>query len=74
MDECFRKIKNKCEAKIIYSLRSKFKLSILIEATKFTKSTYMYWQNRFNIENPNKNIEEKIKSIFEIHCGGYGYR
>ena len=34
----------------------------------------MYWQNRFDIENPDKNIEEKIKSIFEIHCGRYGYR
>ena len=30
--------------------------------------------NRFDIENPDKNIEEKIKSIFEIHCGRYGYR
>ena len=34
----------------------------------------MYWQNRFNIENPDKDIEEKIKSIFEIHSGRYGYR
>ena len=34
----------------------------------------MYWQNRFNIENPDKDIEGKIKSIFEIHSGRYGYR
>lgn len=34
----------------------------------------MYWQNRFDIENPDKNIEEKIKSIFETHNGRYSYR
>lgn len=34
----------------------------------------MYWQNRFNIENPDKDIEDKIKSIFETHNGRYGYR
>ncbi len=34
----------------------------------------MYWQNRFNSENPDKDIEEKIKTVFEEHNGRYGYR
>ena len=58
----------------MYNLRSKFKLSILLEATKFPKSTYMYCQSRFDSEIPDKDIEEKIKLIFEMHIGRYGYR
>lgn len=34
----------------------------------------MYWQKRFNSENPDKIFEEKIKDIFENHHGRYGYR
>ncbi len=34
----------------------------------------MYWQKRFDSENLNKDIEEKIKYIFEQHNGRYGYR
>jgi len=59
---------------VIFDLRKEFKLSILLEATKFPKSTYMYWQKRFDNENPDKDIEEKIKTLFEEHNGRYGYR
>ena len=34
----------------------------------------MYWQKRFDSENPNKDIEEKINTIFSEHNGRYGYR
>lgn len=34
----------------------------------------MYWQKRFDSENLDKDIEEKIKDIFEEHNGRYGYR
>lgn len=34
----------------------------------------MYCQKRFDIENPDKDIEEKIMSIFKEHNGRYGYR
>ncbi|MCC0701429.1 transposase, partial [Clostridioides sp. ZZV15-6383] len=34
----------------------------------------MYWQKRFHSENPDKDIEEKIMSIFQDHNGRYGYR
>lgn len=33
----------------------------------------MYWQKRFDMENPDKEIEEEILSIREIHKD-YGYR
>lgn len=34
----------------------------------------MYWQKRFDNENPDKDIEERIKSVFEEHNGRYSYR
>jgi hypothetical protein len=34
----------------------------------------MYRQKRFNEENPDKDIEQLIKDIFEEHNGNYGYR
>ena len=37
------------------------------------KATYMYWQKRFDRENPDKKLEEKILEIREIHKD-YGYR
>ena len=34
----------------------------------------MYWQKRFDRENPDAFIEEKIKTIFNSHKGRVGYR
>src|SRR5699024_12849171 len=34
----------------------------------------MYWQKRFNENNPHEEIEGLIKEIFEDHKGSYGYR
>ena len=34
----------------------------------------MYWQKRFERLNPDKNLEEEIKSIFIEHKESYGYR
>ena len=31
------------------------------------KSTFMYWQKRFNRENPDKDMEEKILEIRSVH-------
>lgn len=47
---------------------------MILEATGFPKSTYMYWQQRFKEENKDKKIETFIKNIFEEHNGNYGYR
>src|SRR5699024_6948969 len=51
-----------------------FKLAIILEATGFPRSTYMYWQKRFNENNPDEEIEGLIKEIFKEHKGSYGYR
>ena len=37
------------------------------------KATYMYWQKRFDRENPDKEIEEKMLAIRKINKD-YGYR
>ena len=38
-----------------------------------SKATYMYWQKRFDRENPDKEIEEKLLQIRKTHKD-YGYR
>lgn len=37
------------------------------------KATYMYWQKRFDRENPDKELEERILEIRKSHKD-YGYR
>ncbi|WP_348524512.1 IS3 family transposase [Listeria seeligeri] len=62
------------DARIIHELRSEFRLTILLQATKFPKATYMYWQKRLEQKNPNALLEKKIQEIFDEHHGNYGYR
>src|SRR5690625_7148214 len=62
------------ESRIIHALRKDFKLAVILEATGFPKATYMYWQKRFNESNPDEEIENIIKEIFEENNGNYGYR
>ena len=65
--------KNERTARIISSLRRQFKLKYLLSYTGMPKATYMYWQKRFDRENPDKEIEEKILEIRKLHKD-YGYR
>ena len=65
--------KNERTARVIDSLRKKYKLKDLLEYAGMAKSTFMYWQKRFNRENPDKDIEEKILEIRSVHKD-YGYR
>ena len=37
------------------------------------KATYIYWQRRFDRENPDKELEERILEIRKFHKD-YGYR
>lgn len=39
----------------------------------FPKATYMYWQKRFDRENPKQELEDKILEIHENNKD-YGYR
>ena len=50
-------------ARIIHSLRGDFKLKDILAVVGFPKATYMYWQKRFQRDNPNKELEEKIMEI-----------
>ena len=60
-------------ALIINSLRREFKLKDLLSYTGMPKATYMYWQKRFDRENPDKELEEKIQEIRKNNKD-YGYR
>src|SRR5699024_4744077 len=64
----------KVETRIIHSLRSEFKLAVILEATGVPRSTYIYCKKRFNENNPDEEIEGLIKKIFEEHKGNDGYR
>ncbi|WP_306418281.1 IS3 family transposase [Staphylococcus agnetis] len=55
-------------------LRKEFRLNIILEALKFPKSTYMYWQKQFEKENKDQAMENEIKNIFEENNKNYGYR
>ncbi|GAB7231678.1 hypothetical protein TOTSKI_06410 [Facklamia hominis] len=48
---------------IISSLRGAFKLKDLLSYTHMPKSTYMYWQKRFDRPNPDQKIEETMLQI-----------
>ncbi|MBS5931504.1 MAG: IS3 family transposase [Clostridiales bacterium] len=50
-----------------------FKLKDILAITGFPKATYIYWQKRFDKENPNKELEEKILEIRKNHKD-FGYR
>lgn len=54
-------------------MRTFFPLNQILEVVGFSKSTYMYWQKRFDRENKDLNIEIKIKNIRKDNPN-YGYR
>src|SRR5699024_3250846 len=47
---------------------------MILEATGFARSTYMYWRKRFNENNPDEEKEGMIEEIFEKHKISYAYR
>ncbi|MDD6436095.1 MAG: IS3 family transposase [Clostridiales bacterium] len=65
--------KNERTALVINSLRREFRLKDLLSYTGMPKATYMYWQKRFDRENPDREIEEKIQEI-RTDNKDYGYR
>ncbi|PHV69174.1 IS3 family transposase [Sporanaerobium hydrogeniformans] len=50
-----------------------FKLKDILAFTGFPKATYMYWQKRFNRENPNEDLEQRILEIRKENKD-FGYR
>ncbi|WP_234407855.1 IS3 family transposase [Anaerosinus massiliensis] len=64
---------SKQKARIIQSLRGSFKLKDILAITGFPKATYMYWQKRFERENPDLELETLILEIHKQHKD-FGYR
>lgn len=58
---------------MIHELRESYPLKDLLKILDFPKSTYMYWQKRFDRENKDKDLEERILEIRQVHPN-YGYR
>ncbi|WP_316245003.1 IS3 family transposase, partial [Enterococcus raffinosus] len=54
-------------ARIINSLRGSFKLVELLETLNFPKATFMYWQKRFDRDNPDQGIEAEMLRIRKEH-------
>lgn len=57
----------------MHKLREDFELKYILEYLQFPKSTYMYWQKRFDRVNPDEKIEGKMLEIRENHPNK-GYR
>lgn len=72
-ETAFRTGSSEQKARIIHSLRGSFALKDILAVTGYPKSTYMYWQKRFERENPDQEIEEAILKIRKKH-ENYGYR
>ncbi|KAB1437819.1 IS3 family transposase [Candidatus Galacturonibacter soehngenii] len=49
------------------------KLKAILACTGFPKATYMYWQKRFDRENPNEDLEQRILEIRKENKD-FGYR
>ena len=60
-------------ARVIHSLRRDFKLKDILSYTGFPKATYMYWQKRFDRENPDAELESVITKIRKENKD-FGYR
>lgn len=59
---------------MIWQLRHKHKLALLIEIAEIPRSTYYYYVKHRNDEDKYNNIKKEICSIFTENKGRYGYR
>ncbi|MEH7252890.1 IS3 family transposase [Neobacillus niacini] len=76
--ECFSsnagKITNKIKAQVIFELKDQYEVVDLVKVTDIPRSTYYYWEKRFNQTDKYSKVKEAIKEIFHEHKGRYGYR
>ena len=61
---------------MIWELRHKHKVSLLIEIAEIPRSTYYYYSKQFEKPKPDKyaEIKEEIRRIYDESKGRYGYR
>jgi Transposase and inactivated derivatives len=59
---------------VIWELRHKHKISLLIEVSGLPRSTYYYYAKGRTTQNKYSEIKEQITSIYSENKGRYGYR
>jgi len=69
------RFKNEEKARLVFKLHTEnnYKLKDVLTVTDLAESTYHYWKERFDREDPNKDVKEAITEILEKHKD-FGYR
>ena len=60
--------------RIIAELRAKYPFKMLLKIAGISRSVYYYYIDKKDIDEKNKDIIEKIKEIYYVNKGRYGYR
>ncbi|WP_216640343.1 IS3 family transposase [Fusobacterium pseudoperiodonticum] len=69
-----RELKEKKKLRVIAELRAKYPFKILLKIAGISRSVYYYYIDKKDIDEKNKDIIEKIKEIYYLNKGRYGYR
>ncbi|WP_338937983.1 IS3 family transposase [Fusobacterium pseudoperiodonticum] len=69
-----RELKEKKKLRIIAELRAKYPFKMLLKIAGISRSVYYYYIDKKDIDEKNKDIIEKIKEIYYVNKGRYGYR
>ncbi|ATV57567.1 IS3 family transposase [Fusobacterium pseudoperiodonticum] len=82
-NEYFKKIESSSSRKgakreekvrVIAELRAKYPFKMLLKIAGISRSVYYYYIDKKDIDEKNKDIIEKIKEIYYVNKGRYGYR
>ncbi|WP_338940186.1 IS3 family transposase [Fusobacterium pseudoperiodonticum] len=69
-----RELNEKKKLRIIAELRAKYPFKMLLKIAGISRSVYYYYIDKKDIDEKNKDIIEKIKEIYYVNKGRYGYR
>ena len=59
---------------MIWELKHKYKISLLIEVSGLARSTYYYYAKRRTESDKYSEVKEQITKIYHQNRGRYGYR
>ncbi|PIM81093.1 IS3 family transposase [Fusobacterium pseudoperiodonticum] len=62
------------KVRVIAELRAKYPFKMLLKIAGISRSVYYYYIDKKDIDEKNKDIIEKIKEIYYVNKGRYGYR
>ena len=68
-----RELKEK-KVRVIAELRAKYPFKILLKIAGISRSVYYFYIDKKDIDEKNKDIIKKIKEIYYVNKGRYGYR